>query len=1120
MGSLHLSFLSLRKKNLYFTTLCVIFGVLSCGLAIGKAASDTLFVDLTGANNLPYVFIINGLLLALFSVFYSRLERKVSRFTFLFWLIISLAAFLLILYFQLQYEYWWISYLFNAYYQIAFLLIQMHFWTCVNEVYDVREGKNIFPKVATIGVIGTIVGSILVWLLASRIDFKQLFLVWFACFIILAPVAFFLYRQANKDLPRRIRTRSKQQPDDHSLKKLWEIPLVRYLTWISLPMWFVAYSLDWLFLISIEEMFKNRPNEMISFLGLLGGVASIFSIIFQLSLGHFLISRLGAAFSYAIYSFTMSFGALLFTIRGYIPINSQTFWNIRNMIPMTLNFLDESVFDTVHTSSLNVIYGAIPPNMRAQARAFIAGIIETSVITFTGVILFFYNLSNLPLNILAVFTLAISLIWIFLATRIKKFYVQALIFNLNPDSLEQSSQSIKLIQNSKIDSQSKVTLLNSILEASDYLVQKGKSGELSKEEKLEQEEKVFLSLYYIQKLNNYDLLVELGNQLENIHGISFKMSLGILQAAKVKEILDPLIRIYQSESTERSMQALTVIAELNPVFIQNHSAELLNSPNQAIRSAGIIAQIGTDTNISGKSDAITALQEMIHSSDIHIREEALRIVTEKKNSSMAHFLLELASAAEGAFRLKCIKAMGSIKSSAIVRFLIQEMQYDSNRNLALDALRQDISPYLDILHNSFIALQDNLNKNHRIQQGLLSCFQEIEDYDCISSINDLLFRKKNLLHKDALSTLVFLLHKLSKNEQSLEFPSDLKENVRRQFNHQIENMEKVLGYMYSLDTFKNPKLQDFFTRALEYTFNFSMYMCLDAIEIISFPEYLGINSRTINTSNQRILSEALELLDGFSTESSILSNTIKRKLILENQSVNKSQELPSGALKPDLDINILMEDLGTLNIDLWFIISRLYVLGELKLNKFEAEIKAFLKFPDKLVVAAAILALEKLHIQDTEVLKKIEKEKREMNINIERILFLRSVSIFADIDPYDLQWISQIVVENNLKKNQYLFKENEVGDSFYIVQNGEIAIRKGSITLETIHSKDYFGELALFDQQTRSASAVATMPTTLLSIERAKFHRLLLSSPRIAVAMFYTTSHRLRETTRLLQEHK
>jgi CRP/FNR family cyclic AMP-dependent transcriptional regulator len=74
------------------------------------------------------------------------------------------------------------------------------------------------------------------------------------------------------------------------------------------------------------------------------------------------------------------------------------------------------------------------------------------------------------------------------------------------------------------------------------------------------------------------------------------------------------------------------------------------------------------------------------------------------------------------------------------------------------------------------------------------------------------------------------------------------------------------------------------------------------------------------------------------------------------------------------------------------------------------------------------------------------------------------------------------------------------------------------VSLKDISRGEYFGELALFDDKPRSASALATTDAVLLELSRATLSAYLERRPRAAMAILRTMGERLRETNTLLSE--
>ncbi|MBN8996779.1 MAG: cyclic nucleotide-binding domain-containing protein [Rhizobiales bacterium] len=97
-----------------------------------------------------------------------------------------------------------------------------------------------------------------------------------------------------------------------------------------------------------------------------------------------------------------------------------------------------------------------------------------------------------------------------------------------------------------------------------------------------------------------------------------------------------------------------------------------------------------------------------------------------------------------------------------------------------------------------------------------------------------------------------------------------------------------------------------------------------------------------------------------------------------------------------------------------------------------------------------------------------------------------------------------------------VFIRGDEGDKAYIVESGRIDIREGGRVIEAMQPGEIFGELALIDGETRSASAVAVGPTRLIVIEKDQFFALLHDHPDFALGVMRLMTRRLR--TRFVDE--
>lgn len=80
----------------------------------------------------------------------------------------------------------------------------------------------------------------------------------------------------------------------------------------------------------------------------------------------------------------------------------------------------------------------------------------------------------------------------------------------------------------------------------------------------------------------------------------------------------------------------------------------------------------------------------------------------------------------------------------------------------------------------------------------------------------------------------------------------------------------------------------------------------------------------------------------------------------------------------------------------------------------------------------------------------------------------------------------------------------------YVVRRGQVAIRLGNLTVETVGEGGLLGEMALIDDSTRSASAVVIEDCELVPIDERRFLFLVRETPLFALAVMRTMVRRLR----------
>jgi CRP/FNR family transcriptional regulator, cyclic AMP receptor protein len=99
---------------------------------------------------------------------------------------------------------------------------------------------------------------------------------------------------------------------------------------------------------------------------------------------------------------------------------------------------------------------------------------------------------------------------------------------------------------------------------------------------------------------------------------------------------------------------------------------------------------------------------------------------------------------------------------------------------------------------------------------------------------------------------------------------------------------------------------------------------------------------------------------------------------------------------------------------------------------------------------------------------------------------------------------------NTFAAGQVIFKQGEVGDVMYIVQEGEVDILLHDKVIETVEVGGILGELALIDNRPRAASAVARTDCKVVPIDEKRFAYMVQETPHFAIHVMEVMAERLR----------
>lgn len=145
----------------------------------------------------------------------------------------------------------------------------------------------------------------------------------------------------------------------------------------------------------------------------------------------------------------------------------------------------------------------------------------------------------------------------------------------------------------------------------------------------------------------------------------------------------------------------------------------------------------------------------------------------------------------------------------------------------------------------------------------------------------------------------------------------------------------------------------------------------------------------------------------------------------------------------------------------------------------------------------------------------------EASDTADRVALLGTVPILAGLSEEDLTAVAAVSISRTFRAGEVVFREGDGGDTCYIVRSGLArAVRQHSdgrsITLSHFGAGDIFGELAMFDEEPRSATVDVIEDAEVVAIPGRDMQRLMREYPEITVKLNAALAQRLRATNERL----
>jgi voltage-gated potassium channel len=110
---------------------------------------------------------------------------------------------------------------------------------------------------------------------------------------------------------------------------------------------------------------------------------------------------------------------------------------------------------------------------------------------------------------------------------------------------------------------------------------------------------------------------------------------------------------------------------------------------------------------------------------------------------------------------------------------------------------------------------------------------------------------------------------------------------------------------------------------------------------------------------------------------------------------------------------------------------------------------------------------------------------------------LKDVPFFSTLKKKELDLIATQADEVDVQAGKVLATQGEFGDQFFVIEQGSAEVTRDGDRIGELGPGDFFGEMALLDEDRRIATVTATSPMTLVVMTRSSFRALESGDPHV-----------------------
>ncbi|MEC9026692.1 MAG: Npt1/Npt2 family nucleotide transporter [Candidatus Neomarinimicrobiota bacterium] len=1016
----------------------------------GSAARDAYFLNMVDRKYLPLMFLAVAIVLSIVIEIYSRLSKNKDLSTIVSGTGIIFIATLFAI--QKNLEGWVIPFLY-VWKDVIDAIIITQFWLIASQVFDPRQAKRLFGLLGAGGALAAII-------IGSSI--KQFVSIFGSENLLFATMSFLLVviLMANLIRPYRNINEQKNSNSKKDSQKDEKKSFSPYLKSLAIIIGLAAVAsrvVDYQFKITAVAAFPEQ-DDLVNFFGQYYAVTGIATMVIQLFITSRLLSRFGILVAILVLPTLFMTGAIGFLMS---PVLAAVYIS---------KFSDQVFRFTLHNASIQLLWIPVKNTIKNRLKPVIEGSIRASLEGVSGILIFLsITVFNVPIHYLSISIVLIAIYWINKSFTLKKLYVKELQSAIEKRELNfeeltldiQDEAMVKTINEAlKNNDESQQILALEMIKDIPLTPWKDSLNDLLNNGEITVKKEILSISFDDENIITNQTIIDLINNVPDLETESIE----IAGKRRLRKALPIIMDRIDSVNKEKQIIFAAAIRNIDPDS-SNKEKELLldafNTNDENICSLAI-RQMKNDKEILPDDK----LAEYLNQESSMIRDAALSVAESRASTSLLPHIIQCLSDPRCAIPAR--SALQAYDDDVVVELLIKHVQSQNVEKSLIIGVIRTIKNYPT--KNSIDLLLSAVSpKVPPIQSEAVDSLIHIARELPLDE-NQIIITKKELIKTSRYAyEKIIALSQINEDEEN--------QLLRYLLQNEVRKLIPVIMKLGILDKPETP-----IETYIQYVLN---------NETDKLPYVLEFFENIFSKEERRIVNS---LIDNIPIE----EKCEVAKNHFDDLTTNINQFL-------GYYIGTIQELKVALTLDYAFRNNNQEILEKANWNEF----------PDSFIIKDIITrhaknnpdSLNRWPINDY----LLDSNQLTMYSTLEKAMILKSVDLFTSIPSQELIRVAQIAEEEEYQPGTSLCKEGDFGDCMYIIANGKVKVHKGDRTLVELEKGAFVGDMALLDQEPRSADLTISAETTLLKISQDAFYELMSSNFEIMNGILKIISSRLRD---------